>query len=256
MRAAAAAERLRRPSGTAMRRSGVMRGSEAPLTKGSSRAWDPDRAAREAGERASRSGLRPNANGSGKRCEHPEEAYADMRYRSADKVCPGECADRLGCKLTLLCPPAPAPAHVSFAVQFARAMSRPGQRSHNRRISDEVAHHSPASTPKRHTLTLATGTTTRFVQFAADGCRARSTAPRTSPAAPMLKSARPKPWTKCGVPALCRRARCRLSGAHAVLTRSGSSRVPTRADRVQRCSSVPHSGQWRTQNGTLSSSTS
>ena len=102
MRAAAAAERLHRPSGTAMRRSGVMRGSEAPLTKGSSRAWDPDRAAREAGERASRSGLRPNANGSGKRCEHPEEAYADMRYRSADKVCPGECADRLGCKLTLL----------------------------------------------------------------------------------------------------------------------------------------------------------
>ena len=68
-----------------------MRGSEAARFKGGiSAAWDPDRAAKRAAERAISSGLggETGGGGTGKPCEHPEEAYKDMRYRSYDTVCP------------------------------------------------------------------------------------------------------------------------------------------------------------------------
>jgi len=97
MRAAAAAElRLHhRPSSAVypaskMRRSGIMRGSEACHTHGNSVAWDPERAAKEAAARAMSAGIGDTGriSGTGKQCERPEEAYKDMRYRSYDTVCP------------------------------------------------------------------------------------------------------------------------------------------------------------------------
>jgi TPR repeat protein len=87
MRAAAALQRQRQDAKIA-RRSGVMRGSDAPKRKGTSLAWNPDRAAKRAAERALTSVLGETTKGSGEQCNNPMEAYTDLRYRSYDTVCP------------------------------------------------------------------------------------------------------------------------------------------------------------------------
>jgi len=90
MRAAAAAElRAAQKPQRRQRRSGQLRGSEAAKIHGVSSAWDPDRAADRAAERSTGSGLEGRGGRQcSRQCEHPNEAYRDMRYRSADTTCP------------------------------------------------------------------------------------------------------------------------------------------------------------------------
>ena len=87
------------------RRTGVMRGTEAARVRGVASAWDPERAAKRASERSTRSGLHNGENGITGEHERlaakmrekgikvtasdlDREAYKDVRYRSHDKVCP------------------------------------------------------------------------------------------------------------------------------------------------------------------------
>ena len=87
------------------RRTGVMRGTEAARVRGIASAWDPERAAKRASERSTRSGLHDRGDGipgeherlAAKMRENgvnvtasdlDNEAYKDVRYRSHDKVCP------------------------------------------------------------------------------------------------------------------------------------------------------------------------
>lgn len=93
MRAAAAAElRAQQKPQRKQRRSGQLRGTDAAKIHGVSSAWDPERAAQRASERSNMgSGLDGSAGGrrgGGQQCEHPNESYRDMRYRSYDTVCP------------------------------------------------------------------------------------------------------------------------------------------------------------------------
>jgi len=74
---------------SSVRRTGVLRGSQAArFIGGVASPWDPDIAARRAAERATNSALGNDDVGARKACEHPQEAYKDMRYRSYDTVCP------------------------------------------------------------------------------------------------------------------------------------------------------------------------